>query len=560
VIPRAWCWITLPLLLLAGEKSPTAPTDRLADVDVRGGSLAECLPQVGARYGLTLAPGSTLREQRVTLVGRAVPLDVWARGLPQLLSPTREAGVFWTRAGDGWRLEESRNRRLLAASLLDADQPQVRALLHQRAEWARTEGAAALHREQGLRQRIARRELLVAAVLDLLGADGRSAVAAGEPRAVTFAMIRRSPYAGILDEWLTQSKPTYAAVPRPAQDGCFLSLFYERRSPGRAEGMLVLVQTRETGFTTTISHESRYRLLPAGSPPSGLRALQQLNEPVPGEGKSGRRVTLVLNDGRSPRLVSFDDALHLLSTRLGLTIVADGYLRGPLEIPPLLTARDCPLERVLTRVAQAWNCDHALLSGSRQVVLFRAREWFAEDEANVPQSVVEDLLPRFAGDRLPSLDDLTRLARLREPQVRKLVEEARMLPAARGMVEPWHADLGVRACLNFYGRLPEALQAHARSPRGLALGKLSAEALEPIRRTLATVVGAVTPELRERLWFSIVAPTAWERLDTPPGWHVWIRCDERPGTNWRGKINAPISTAPRSLRPPADGPAEAGRG
>jgi hypothetical protein len=543
-------------LLVAAPSPARAAEAAPVEVDVRGEALHSALPRLGRLWQERLTVGESLRQQRVTLLGRGGTPAAWRRALAELLTPRADAGVFWTPTADGFRLEESRGRQLFARRLSEAEAEEYRQFLDQQAAWARGPGLEQLPKLEGLPQRMLRTRVVLGALLDVLGAEGRARLVGGEPMPVRFSALRAPPYETVFAEWMAVSNPVYAAKSRDYQDRCWFVLTYERDANRTRGGTVVWGKVHPSGFLSSIGHAGElWMRRPGPSQPVGVAALRQLGEPVPNEKPGGRRVTFQVTPSASPAAPAAPAPRHLhqvlaaLSADLGLTIVADGYLRPSLMLPPGLEARDVPLDRLLTRIAQAWGCEWRYAEKAPGIILMRSRRWWIEDAADVPQGQVDDLVRRMGARRPAALEDLLLLARLSEPQVRKLVVETGLLPGADGVVSPFECDLGMRACLEFLGRLPAPLRQEALAD-GVPLTRCDPQLVQRVLgRTLVGFVGAVTPEMQQRLWFRFgpVPPRSGS-----PGWRVsiWTPPDhpDGPGSNWYQEIRVHPPRSPEPAR------------
>jgi hypothetical protein len=149
----------------------------------------------------------------------------------------------------------------------------------------------------------------------------------------------------------------------------------------------------------------------------------------------------------------------------------------------------------------------------------------------VPQPLVDEFCARLGPDRGPALADLLRLAELSKAQVHKLIESG-ICPGATGVVKPaWYIETGVKPCLQFFSRLPAALQARAQSPGGLPLREAPPELVERwLQTTLVAEAGAPSPELREDMVFSLGPGSRNPGLI--PGYELALQTTRPRGPRW----------------------------
>lgn len=262
-------------------------------------------------------------------------------------------------------------------------------------------------------------------------------------------------------------------------------------------------------------------------------ALPRVSRPlvigIPDPADRSRRVTVNLApaaprapSGRHPERKletvarDLDALLATLAADCDLRVIADGYLRAPRKLPANLRAEGVPLNHLLLRMARTWGCDWRYLDREERTVLFRARGWWLEDEANIPQEHLAELERHLGPDRVPALEGLLLAAELTGAQAHHLADSGRC-PGMQGVSEEIFDDgTGARPCLRFFARLPAPLRGQAQSPEGLPLARASGALLqEYLRRTLICHVGALTREAQESLVFSLrpeATPGRW-RLD-----------------------------------------------
>jgi hypothetical protein len=192
-------------------------------------------------------------------------------------------------------------------------------------------------------------------------------------------------------------------------------------------------------------------------------------------------------------------------------------------------------------MATAWNCEWSYFEGDKNCILFRARYWWLEDAADVPQPLLDELTTRLGPGKTASFDDLVLLSNLSDAQVYKLVNETRLLPAAANLLPVGvYTGTGAKMVLQFYGQLPPELQKRARSPEGLSLADVDPELVARyLHRTLSMWAGAPTPAERRLLRLEI------SNLGGPDdpggaGYRIWVYGEQGSDSKWRADIRLPV--------------------
>jgi hypothetical protein len=533
-------WGLLPAAVGGTVAGPGSPDGR-ADVRVVGEALETALPRLGKAYGVELRAGRELAGQRVTLYGKQAPLQLWTKGLEDLLSVKPDATVFWARGKEGTsrQLAESKNRRDLAARLRNVDQEQYWQYLEQQLAWARGEGRQELERA-GLGRRAVVQQVMDLTVVNAHGEEGRRRLLAGEPLVVSFSQFLDGPQEPLFREYLAGRFPDIAPLNATELRGHSFVFMRERHPSFPPGGGLTMSLVLPSGFQPM--HGS---ILRASGQPGGAGPVLGLAErPQPGQ-PGDRRVSLCLTPvpGAKPGETverNLDQLLEVVAGELGLNVIADGYLRSSLSLPVNFQVKDYPLEQLLTRIAAPWICEWRYLGADRKTVLVRAKHWWLEDAADVPQAQVEDLRARLGDGKPPALEDLLRLAELSEPQIRKLLQTG-ACRSAEGILPGGLCDgIGVRPCLRFFSRLPRALQERAQSPEGLPLSAADPALVQAwLYPTLVAYAGAVTPERRQELVFSLTPLPAPGAGGRSPGFRLNIRSPRRGGCNWFRYVQPP---------------------
>lgn len=509
-----------------------------------------------------MAPGRDLAEQRVTLIGDGLDLKTWMDGLRDLLSAPPDGSVFWAKIGEGksWRLETGSNRKALASRLSQIDQEYLAQYIKDRIRWAHEAGFKKLEQAGEERRSPALHLLVPLLMIESFGPEGQARLLESEPTVLSCKRFLDGPHKDLFREWMGRRHfggPTRA----PADlDRYWLVLTRERHAFDPLYAGFTISFIRPSGFMSSTGNLSGLRFLHnrVTADRRAASLLAGLSFPLEDETPQMPRATLNLTP--EPHALpgqkvtrTREQLLVTVAERLGVSIIADGYLRSSVELPANLELKEIPVRRLLSRLAETWNCDWRYLDKDEKRVLLRAKYWWLEDEADVPETQLADLRSRFRPGQPAELEDLLRLAELKDSQVRKLTEDAGICAGAQGLLpRGMHTGTGVKPCLQFFSRLPKTLQARALSPAGLPLAEVSPQLVEAhLRRTLVVWVGAVTPELREKLVFFLAPLPPTVPDGKPAGYQVAIRSANRPGPNWwydvrlPAKLIYPPGVAPR---------------
>jgi hypothetical protein len=533
-------WAAAGLLAAAGLGPAAAdgvgPEGRLA---YAGRPLAEVVAAAGPRYGLRFGVPRSVAAQRVTAYSSNCTAREFTEGLAQLLSPSDDARWTWTRQGANWTLKVPQNWTALGEQLRSQSRARYAAFLEAELDYARRQQVA--NRPDGA----AAPRLSEARVLEAAGAGGLERLLQG--RAVVIRLRaqpeeRRKRLAAYLRGWSGRA----AGAADAELDRYSLVLLLSLHPTDAAGSYVGVTRVDENGFAG-----GRAGILAMPNPriPHFIRPPLQL--PTPSGRETGPKVDVVLTPaaarGKGRTTLAYDECLRLISQAAGVTVLSDGYLRPPVPAPPGLKASSYPLELLLGLVSRTWGVTWRYAEGRRRAVLLRARDWWLEDAADVPDGIIQ-ALPHVDLTRVDAFDVLTPLAELREAQLHKLIE-AELLPEAWGLVLPmWHDDAGVRPILRFLARLPKGLAARARQPAGLRLGDAPPDLVrEWLTNTLFANVGAVDPERWGDLVLSLRAAATRRGL---PALEVRIRSPQSPGSNWWRQVERSPFASTAAPRPP----------
>lgn len=462
-------------------------------------ALRTALPRLGSLYGVRLRAGRGLAEQRVTLMGKNVSLEEWKRSLTELLSYGEEGRVFWSSQGEVSILEDSHRRRLLAAALAAQESnARTEALLKRVA--AAVEKAKTLQDGQMPSEDQRRLALLGFGGLLVLNATGEAGIRAlcsGESRILRAEDVRRAPYGDLIAEWLEghnwRPDAGDAVILNASKFGGteqmrsrFLLMVADREGFPRSKGGMgggvtetplitiagdrIIFPQGQRGFAYNSAEMQR-----------GGRIRLDLSTPVPGEDPKLPLATLNLAPSRLAlkpgekrfQVVSLE--LHTLLRRIhratGTTIVADGYLRPRIRLDANLEARNVPVQRLVTRLAETYDAGVRIFrQPERPVVLLRANRWWDEDSCNVPAKVVTSLASKLDGRTPPKLEALAELARLTEPQIYRLTVQTELAPGGARMIHHLRTEgNGAHHFLHTYSALPPPGRAQAVVKPGVLL-------------------------------------------------------------------------------------------
>jgi hypothetical protein len=239
---------------------------------------------------------------------------------------------------------------------------------------------------------------------------------------------------------------------------------------------------------------------------------------------------------------TLDQVLETLAEGAGLRVFADGYLRPAVKFQANMQLKKCALGALQDSLGTLWGFEWKLTGEDPKTLLIRARAWWMEDEADVPQPLLEELRAALGPGKSPALEDLIRFAELTDAQAHKLVGSG-ICPGASGVVAPaWLDGTGIKPCLRFLGRLPEPLRKQALSPQGLPLREAPPQLVQQaLGSTLVAACGAVTPEFQQDLVFYVTPgrdPGPIYRR-APQGWEVRITTTRPRGTRWKQYIQPP---------------------
>jgi len=476
-------------------------------VSFEGVALKDVLAFLSAHSGVRLTAARSLTEQRVTLYLKETTLAEVTEGLAALLGVEPDAPVVWRREGDGWRLEESANRRAYATRVLEERQAAFPRYVEERVAWARGPGAEEWARNpQGIPRFHLLTALVVARLLDHMGPEGRAALLGGRPLPFRIGELPAELRALCRERVATQSGLSNAP-PEELDRYAYVLLFGpDPISPlGDRLWLTAVVPTGVMGSRFSVFSQPNRSLHPTS--PGALDFFPRYpNDDSP-------RVTFTL--ARDPALApgqfvwrDLDALLTAIARDADCRLFSDGYLRPRAIVPANRAFRDQPLNSVLTFMGHLWATQHRLVTdGGRRTLFVRARFWPLEDAAALPEAAVRDLAGRLGPDRKATLADLAALAELAPAQVHKLIESGRC-PAADGMIRPGWFEEGssLRPWLRFYRRLPAASR-QAVLREGLRLSEApGALVREHLPVALVAGHGVIDPARWGEIRFRIEAP------------------------------------------------------
>lgn len=536
-------WHSVPLIALAvgivltvSARAASLPSSSTRVTGVfLGRPLEEVLGTIGESTGVSLAAGRGLAAQRVTLVARDEELSRLSAGLKDLLSAGTQAPVLWRTEEGQWVLEESVNRRKLREQLLSQRLQKYGALLAGAFQRFQASGGIPqllAEGDQGFNRRVN------TAFLSLIQPESREALLSGKPVVLDPGFLPRDGRE-LLRRFMETSSPNALARYADRVDG-FRLAFLLSANPSDSKGVqLVRSIITPDGFcmfrSSVLTMPGAGRL-PFVGPPFSL--------PRADPNDTSRRVTLRLPDpgGAAARMgtvwLGLDQCLSLLGRQVGLTIVADGYLRSPRQFPAGLEIKDYPLHQLLKVLCRTWGCEWRFQQPGEKLLLVRSRSWWLEDATDVPEPVLQRFRGSLGTGREGTLEDLLAFAELDKAQVHKLIETG-ICPQANGIIQPgWYNSGGVQPCLRFINRLAPPLRARALSGAGLPLKEAPAalvqEWLEP---TLVGEVGSVTAEEQSDLILSFVLKQGG---DNPFGrFELRVRSAGRSKADWRQFVQPP---------------------
>lgn len=529
--------MVLFLLLPVGAGAKDRPnSSKPATFVVKGMALRTALPQVAAHYQVPLRASRTLEPQRVTLIARDLDLTTMAEALEALLSPNDEAPVFWARRDGRWSLEESVQRQELRGRLPATDVEQYREFLKERLQWLRAEGLPKLKetpRDSPIYGAMNDR-CTPLMLLENVGERGREALLHGAPLISKIGDLP-APLSERWRELLTLHQPRLAGLAPEQLDQYSIVLLLSRNPTDPKGARLMFSMVTPTGF-----NGFRFSLLsmPGALRPASIGAPFNLPRADPED--PSPRVTMKLNpavEGKQSRRTerSLDDLLEELSRQAGVSVVADGYLRARMQFPVGLQVEDYPLLQLAQSIGRVWGCDVKWLAAQR-TLLVRARAWWLEDQADVPDEVIRGFGAALGAGQSPKLADLLRLAELSNAQVYKLVESG-VCPAAAGLVLPgFYDEANSKPLLQFFNRLPEALQKRSQSPEGLLLRDVPSALVEQWLFAPLAAHGATTPALLTELRFYLREVPG--RKPDSTAVEVGVVGSRAGGTHWLQRIES----------------------
>jgi hypothetical protein len=531
------------LLLVPVSAASLSTIEGTAEIRIVGEALETALPRVGKAYQVRIGATRELRSQRVTVFIRKGRLEEFARGIDELLTATPDASVSWIGDGDrSWSLTESLNRQRLKRQLADIDIALFKRQLVSEIEWLRQSAerdlTAASKDPNPRRRMIVQERLTLASILDAIGERGQTQLLAGVPLSLVVGEADPK-LRSLLRESLVSRSPNLATLPPDELDRYSL-VFVAARNPSDSQGM-TLIESRVTPQGFVWSRRGTSLKIPHVLNVPFLHDTFRLDQADPSDLSRRISLNLVPEPQIKPGttvLRNLDQVLEVLSREAALNIVADGYLRAPAKFPANLEVKDYPLKQLLDRLGQIWGIKWKYANKQQATLIIRARDWWLEDQADIPQPLLDELRHALGPGRSPRLEDLLRIAELSKPQLHRLVESG-ICPGAYGVVKPlWYDDLGTRRCLQFFSRLAPALRNRAQSMEGLPLREVPPDLVERwLSHTLVAEVGALTPQQRQELVFWLTSGAQNPQAKT--GYTVTIRSLKQGGSHWREYIQPP---------------------
>jgi hypothetical protein len=434
--------------------------------------------RVSKEYGVALRAEGALKQQRVTLFLQDTDLDTFAQSLSDLLTPDPKAPVIWNRKEKSWTLTESLNRRRLIERLQNHDLDEYRRHLESEVAWLRSDDEREAKGEPrevsqgdpGTLQLIRDTRIAHARLLDWLGAEGREKLLAGEPVAVPVGSmppaLKKSYYA-----YLRQTLASIAGLTDDAIDRYRVAYLLTRCPTGNRFTRLVESIIIPEGYVRSRGGELR---MSQATPPAFWETSFSLPPVDPTD--PSRRISLTLGAAPEARpgakvRRNLNELLEEVVVGTGIEVIADGYLRSSLQIPANFQVRNYPIGQLLDHLSRFWDCEWQFVGEGEKTVQLRARSWWLEDAADIPEPLLNELQTRLTRKKLPELTDLLKLAELSKAQLHKLIE-AGYCPDAAGIVRPGvYDETGAKPLLQFFNRLSAPLQAKVQSVEGLKLGE-----------------------------------------------------------------------------------------
>lgn len=536
--PLACALLTASVILISPRAVEGA--GRRVDVRVLGEPLATALPRVGSAMGEQFRARGSIRAQRVSMVGRGVAGDLVRDSLKEMLSAP-DAPVVWSADAEVWSLSSSLRRDRLAASLADRDLELYQRHLDKEVAWLKSEGRRRVAAAPPEERRYWSDRVATAALLDYLGDGGRHSLLSGEPVSLRIGALPPG-LRELLREYVRQQTPHPPNTPGEVLDGYSLGLILARDPYDAAGTHLVESYINPSG---RVWARAGVLTIPGRHVPVMVRRELRFTPPDPSD--KSRRVTVRFpsappGDASRSTKMNLDQVLALIADSTGCTLISDGYLRPAIAIDGGLALRDYPLHQLLRQVVDTWDCDWRSMPGYNSCFLVRARSWWLEDRADIPQTQLQWLTPAFQQGKSPTLVDLLRLAELSNAQLHKLTD-LRATPGSAGLVTPlFNDEANGKALLQFFSRLPSEQQKRALSSEGLPLNEVAPDLVHRWLRRGLIVWGAATQEAWDRMTY-LIAPFGGP--DSDAGFEVTVVTRDSTGPAWSARIGprAPGRTA-----------------
>ncbi len=482
----------------------------LSIVPARGEALGTYLSRAGGTYGSQLGAARAVESQRVIVCGAPISLSRFAQAMVELLHAPPDGAVLWVRtAGEhAWRLEENLRRRRIRAALADEADQRFREGIARELGWLKDHASGTLAATTDARRRISILfRMLSAGLVSTLSESRLERFLIGDPIVWRIGALPE-PVRSHAFEWLELSSGWGRAAGRDRLHQSSFVVVRERHPSSTSSGAVLSIVSPENSVRrrTTILRGIGRGSSPARAPSLGIERKVTVRLDGPG-GKPGERMRL-----------PFADLLEQVAQQGQLTVIADGYLRPPVRCDRGFTWKQQPLDQVLDAITRPWRCQWRFLDNKKDVVLIRADHWWLEDAADVPEATVQVVRERLGPGLMPTLDNLTLLARLRDAQVWKLIESG-ACPAASGLLyDGLYDGGGAISLLRLFAELPPLQRQQVQSAAGLPLQAINPRLLHTVLSpTLLSWAGAVDPNDQAQLRFRIGQPLGTEPQAYPAG-------------------------------------------
>jgi hypothetical protein len=487
---------------------PVPHSNHRADFAAAGETLESVFRRLGEAYAVRLSAAPDLRSQRLTIYARDETLETLARGIRDLLTDAPDAGVFWRRMPSGeWRLAESLNRRRLRETLTNYDLDRHEQFLAELASWATGPGEQELQRSREASPEAERsssvgrlhERVTLGLISEAMGPDGRQRVLLGGWWGARIGDLAQPLRTYLVEELRAKFSGPGAGI----DDACWVVISRARHPDHPLGTRLIRSIVQPNGRSGARGTMLRIQ---HGNPASG----QHIRVPPEVEDGDDPRVTLNLTPVEltrtrlaTPR--TLDPLLERLAEAAEITVIADGYRRQEHLVPDNLRLKDYPLAALLDFLTGAWSADWRYFPAEEpgRTVLVRARAWWMEDAADIPDDVFARMQTAFSGERPIQLEEVLEFADLTDAQAVRLIMSG-VTGGAAGLILPLFTEEGCgKRAFQFFRRLPPPLQQQALTERGLPLDRTPPQLVEQWLGVALAVRGGVTPELRKGLTLTI---------------------------------------------------------